>query len=105
MLTKTDPDDIQPFLLDASYVSTGVAEQVIFPENPEEVAKVLKEATVSRMAVTVSGAGTGTVAGRVPCGGIILATDKLSKILSISLGDKGGSAVAEIGRASCRERV
>ena len=97
MLTKTDPDDIQPFLLDASYVSTGVAEQVIFPENPEEVAQVLKEATVSGKAVTISGAGTGTVAGRVPSGGIILATDKLSKILSISRSEKGGSAVAEAG--------
>src|SRR5688500_19083879 len=97
MLTKTDPDDIQPFLLDASYVSTGVADEVSLHENPEEVVQVLKEATVSGKAVTISGAGTGTVAGRVPSGGIILATDKLSKILSISRSEKGGSAVAEAG--------
>src|SRR5918994_5673526 len=97
MLTKIDPDEIQPFLSDASYVSTGIAEQVIFPENPEEVAEVLKEATLNGRAVTISGAGTGTVAGRIPSGGIILATDKLSKILSISRSQHGGSAVAEAG--------
>ena len=97
MLTKTDPDEIQPFLSDASYVSTGIAEQVIFPENPGEVAEVLKEATANARAVTISGAGTGTVAGRIPCGGIILATDKLSQILSISRDENGGSAVAEAG--------
>lgn len=97
MLTKTDPDEIQPFLSDASYVSTGIAEQVIFPENPGEVAEVLKEATANARAVTISGAGTGTVAGRIPCGGIILATDKLSQILSISRDESGGSAVAEAG--------
>lgn len=97
MLTKTDPDDIQPFLTDASYMSTGIAERVVFPENPEEVSDVLKEATASRTAVTVSGAGTGTVAGRVPCGGIILATDRLDQIQSISRSDSGGSASAEAG--------
>lgn len=97
MLTKTDPDEIQSFLSDASYLSTGIAEQVSFPENLEEVAEVLKEATVNGKAVTVSGAGTGTVAGRIPTGGIILATDKLSKILNISRSDYGGSAVAEAG--------
>src|SRR5688500_18346349 len=97
MLTTADPDDIHPFLLDASYVPTGVAEQVIFPENPEEVAQVLKKATASGKPVTISGAGTGTVAGRIPSGGIILATDKLSKILSISRDENGGSAIVEAG--------
>ncbi|HKO44692.1 MAG TPA: FAD-binding oxidoreductase [Pyrinomonadaceae bacterium] len=97
MLTKTDPDEIQPFLADASYVSTGIADQVIFPENPEEVSEVLKEATANGRPVTISGAGTGTVAGRIPSGGIILATDKLSKILSISRDENGGSAVVEAG--------
>ena len=97
MLTKTDPDQILPFLSDASYVLTGIAEQVTLPENPEEVASVLKDATVSGRAVTISGAGTGTVAGRIPSGGIILATDKLCKILSISRDENGGSAVAEAG--------
>lgn len=97
MLTKTNPEDIQPFLSDASYMSEGVAERVVFPESPDEVAEVLKEATANNTPVTISGAGTGTVAGRVPFGGIILATDKLNQIQSISRNERGGSAVAEAG--------
>ena len=97
MLTKTDPDDIQPFLSDASYVSIGTADQVIFPENSVDVAEVLRNATATRTPVSISGAGTGTVAGRVPSGGIILATDKLAQIQSISRTETGGSAVAEAG--------
>ena len=97
MLTKTDPDDIQPFLSDASYLSAGAADKIIFPESSEEVAEILKDATSSRTPVTVSGAGTGTVGGRIPFGGIILATDKLARIESISCLESGGSAVAEAG--------
>jgi D-lactate dehydrogenase (cytochrome) len=97
MLIKTDPEDVQPFLSDASYMSEGVAERVVFPDSADEVAAVLKDAAAKRTPVTVSGAGTGTVAGRVPFGGIILATDKLNQIQSISRDDYGGSAVAEAG--------
>ena len=97
MLTKTDPDDIQPFLSDASYLSTGTAQELVLPENAVEVAEVLKEASARQAPVTISGAGTGTVAGRVPRGGIVLATDKLDRIQSISRNESGGSAVAEAG--------
>ena len=97
MLTKTDPDEIQPFLSDASYLRSGAAETVVFPESPLDVAGVLKEASASGTPVTISGAGTGTVAGRVPCGGLILATDKLAHIQSISRNETGASAVAEAG--------
>ena len=97
MLTKTDPDEIQPFLSDASYLPDGAADRLVFPESAEEVAKTLKEASSSRTPVTVSGAGTGTVGGRIPFGGIILATDKLNRIQSISCSESGGSTVAEAG--------
>jgi D-lactate dehydrogenase (cytochrome) len=47
--------------------------------------------------VTVSGAGTGTVGGRIPFAGIVLATDRLNQIKSIVHEAAGGSAVAEAG--------
>jgi D-lactate dehydrogenase (cytochrome) len=47
--------------------------------------------------VTVSGAGTGTVGGRVAFGGIVLATDRLNRIKSIVHEDGGGYAVVEPG--------
>ena len=98
MQTKTDPDEIQSFLADSSHVSGGFAERVVFPETAEEVAEVLRAATHNQTPVTISGAGTGTVAGRVPFGGVVLATDKLNHIKQIVHDDHGGGhAVAEAG--------
>ena len=97
MLTKSNPDEIQSFLADASYIRDAYADQVVLPESVEEVSEVLAEANRKRTSVTVSGAGTGTVGGRVPFGGIVLATDKLNHIKTITSGDGGGRAVAEAG--------
>src|SRR2546427_1461553 len=97
MLTKSQPDEIQSFPSDASYVQGGFAALVIFPESAEEVAKILASATRHRTAVTISGAGTGTVAGCVPFGGIVLATDKLNHIKSIVRDGVSCCAIAEAG--------
>jgi D-lactate dehydrogenase (cytochrome) len=97
MLTKSDPDQIESFLTDASHMRDGHADSVVFPENAEEVAEILRSATRDKIPVTVSGAGTGTVGGRIPFAGIVLATDKLKQIKSIVREDPGGRAVAEAG--------
>src|SRR2546427_6487154 len=97
MLTKTQPDEIQNFLSDASYLKGGNASYVVFPETAGEAANVLAEATRTKTPITISGAGTGTVAGRVPLGGIVIASDKLNHIKSVSREDAGGTAVAEAG--------
>ena len=98
MLTKTQPDEIQDFLSDASFLRGGSADRVVFPEAAEEVAEILAEATRTGTPVTVSGAGTGTVAGRVPFGGIVIATDKLNRIKEIIHDEKsGGRAIVDAG--------
>ncbi|HXM49329.1 MAG TPA: FAD-binding oxidoreductase, partial [Pyrinomonadaceae bacterium] len=98
MLTKSQPDEIQSFLTDSSHVRGGFAERVVFPETAEDVAEVLRAATRTQTPVTISGAGTGTVAGRVPFGGVVVATDKLNRITQIVHDDNGGGqAVAEGG--------
>jgi len=97
MLVKSDQDEIQDFLSDASYLRGGHAARVMFPESADEIAALLKQATHDRTPVTVSGAGTGTVAGRVPFGGIVVATDKLNRIKGIVDTDQGGRATAEAG--------
>jgi D-lactate dehydrogenase (cytochrome) len=89
--------EIESFLSDASFIRDGHAERVVFPETIEEVSEVLAAANRDRVPVTVSGAGTGTVGGRVPFGGIVLATDKLNRIRRIVRGEIGGFAVAEAG--------
>lgn len=97
MITKSEPDEIESFLTDASHMRDGHADRVVFPENAEEVAEILRSATRDKIPVTVSGAGTGTVGGRIPFAGIVLATDKLKQIKSIVREDPGGRAVAEAG--------
>jgi D-lactate dehydrogenase (cytochrome) len=97
MLIKTDPDEIRSFFSDASYLQEGNASQVIFPQTAEDVARALAEATRKRTPVTVSGAGTGTVGGRIPFTGIVLATDRLNRLGSIVRDETGGRAVAEAG--------
>ncbi|MDT5060267.1 MAG: hypothetical protein QOH63_726 [Acidobacteriota bacterium] len=98
MLSKSKPDEIQSFLADASNMQGGQAARVVFPENTQEVADVLAEATREGMPVTVAGAGTGIVGGRVPFGGCVLATSRLNRIKEIVReGDGGGWAVAEAG--------
>ena len=97
MQIRTDSDAIQSFLTDASFIRDGHADRVVLPESIEEVSQILANANADRVPVTVSGAGTGTVGGRVPFGGIVLATDKLNHIKSIVREDRGGFAVVEAG--------
>src|SRR5215470_18965160 len=95
MQVKSDQDEIQDFLSDASYIREGHADRVVIPETVEEVPEILAAANRDRVPVTVSGAGTGTVGGRVASGGIVLATDRLNQIKSIVHYEDGGFAVVE----------
>ena len=97
MKVTSNQHEIESFLTDASFIREGHADRVVFPESVEEVSEVLKSANRDRVPVTVSGAGTGTVGGRVAFGGIVLATDRLNRIKSIVREEGGGYAVAEAG--------
>ena len=97
MQIKSSPDEIQSFLSDASFIREGHADRVALPETVEEVSEILAAANRDRVPVTVSGAGTGTVGGRVAFGGIVLATDKLNHIKSIVHEQGGGHAVVQAG--------
>src|ERR1043166_9236018 len=97
MQTKTNPDEIESFLSDASFIREGPADRVVLPDSVEEISEILANANRERLPVTVSGAGTGTVSGRVAFGGILLATDKLNRIKQIVREGAGGFAVVEPG--------
>ncbi len=97
MLIKTSADEIQSYLADSSNMRGGHATRVVFPESASEVAEVLAQATREETPVTVAGAGTGIVGGRVPFGGIVLATDRLNRIKEITREGDGGRAVVEAG--------
>jgi D-lactate dehydrogenase (cytochrome) len=97
MLSKSNLEETRAFLSDASNLAGGHASRVVFPETTAEVAGVLADAARTNTHVTVAGAGTGVVGGRVPFGGIVLATDRLNRIKEIVKDDRGGRATAEAG--------
>lgn len=87
----------ESYVSDASFIRDGYADRVVLPESVEEVSEILAGANRDRVPVTVSGAGTGTVGGRVAFGGLVLATDKLNRIKNLVRENEGGYAVAEAG--------
>src|SRR5438552_9425077 len=97
MLVKVDTDESQSLRTVSSYIPEGYAALVCFPETAEDVGAILAGATREQTPVTVSGAGTGAVDGRVPAGGIVIATDELNQIKSIVRDGMGGRGVAEAG--------
>ena len=84
MQVKTQLDELQNYLIDASNLSGGFADKLFIPETSAEIAEILKEANEKRIPVTVSGARTGTVGGAIPFGGIVISLEKFNKIKEIN---------------------
>ncbi len=95
MQVKTQLDDLQNYLTDASNMPGGHAEKLLVPENTSELTQILREANESKTAVTISGARTGTVGGAIPFGGVVVSLEKLNKVISIDKEAK--TAVVEPG--------
>ncbi len=83
MIIKTNPDEIENYLSDASNFK-GYCDAVYFPENEKEISEIIKEANEKKVPVTVAGNGTGLTGARVPQGGIVISTEKLNKIIEIN---------------------
>lgn len=91
MFRLTQPNEIEPYLKDASQFS-GTAEGVVLPENEKEVAEFLKEANAKKIPVTILGGKTGLAGAAVPQGGWALSTEKLSRILQVEKRSKDKSS-------------
>lgn len=83
MLAKTQLEDLQNYLTDASNMPGGYADKLFIPENTLEIADILREADENKISVTVSGARTGTVGGAIPFGGYVVSLERLNKIEEI----------------------
>jgi D-lactate dehydrogenase (cytochrome) len=79
MIIKKTPESIASYLRDASNFSGGNAEEVVIPENSEELVDFLRNETRN---VTISGAGTGLTASRIPSKGIIISLEKFNNIVN-----------------------
>ena len=80
MLVKTEPDELQNYLIDASNLQGGHADKLYIPETAHEISEILKEANAAKIQVTISGARTGTVGGAIPFGGCVISLEKFNKI-------------------------
>ena len=87
MIIKKDKSEIENYLVDSANYR-GYCEAVYFPENESDIIQILKTANQSRQKVTVAGNGTGLTGARVPEGGIVIATDKLNKIIEVNRNKK-----------------
>ncbi len=81
---STAPERIAEYSQDA-LKQIFCAEVIVSPRTAEEIAAIMKLANERRIAVTVRGGGVGYTGGAVPLrGGIVLATDRMDRILEIS---------------------
>lgn len=96
MKIKQDQSQIVGYLEDASNFKGGKAFSVYIPENENEVSDVLKYCVKNKIPLTVSAAGTGTVAGRIPLDGVVLSTEALNKIIKIDKQNKQATLQAGV---------
>ena len=89
MQVKTQIDDLQNYLTDASNMQGGHADKLFIPESADEIAQILRDANERKIPVTISGARTGTVGGAIPFGGYVISMERMNKIIEI---DKEGLA-------------
>ena len=88
LLIKKEKEDILSYLEDSSNFKDGNAERVYIPENETELKEVLTDSAKKNIPITISGGGTGTVAGRVPKEGYIVSLEKFNQIININKEDK-----------------
>jgi len=93
---KTDKVHLRAYSYDATK-EHYYPEAVVFPENEEEISKILKYCNDNKIAVIPRGAGSGFTGGALPVnGGIVLAVEKyMNKILEID--EKDMVAVVQPG--------
>lgn len=81
--TSTAPEDILCYGFDASGLE-ALPSAVVWPQDVEDVIKVIKFASTNGIPVMPRGAGTGMTGGAVPSqGAIILSMEKMNRIIEI----------------------
>ncbi|MFH0815866.1 MAG: FAD-binding oxidoreductase [Methanobacteriota archaeon] len=84
MRVETSSEAFEEFLTDESnahYAEPGSVEAVYFPASESELAEILRDASLQKKKVTVSGAGTGVTGARVPkSGGLVVSMAEMVRI-------------------------
>ncbi|MCX7780276.1 MAG: FAD-binding oxidoreductase [Negativicutes bacterium] len=83
----TDPEKLEQYSHDEESDTQyhKMPEVVLFPENTEQVAEIMKVADQELIPVVARGAGTGLACAAVPIyGGIVLSFEKMNRILEVN---------------------
>ena len=97
---STNPEQLVEYSQDA-LKQVFRAEAIVFPGTAEEIAAIMRFANEHRVYVTVRGGGVGYTGGAVPLrGGIVMATDRLNRILA----KHTGQPIEQIDRDTDRDR-
>lgn len=88
MIIKKETGQILSYLEDTSNLKIGNAAAVYIPKSEDEILEIIKEAREKDMPLTASGAGTGTVGGRIPQEGAVISLEKMNDIISIDKENK-----------------
>jgi len=93
------------FAADATKIA-HMPDVVAFPQNSEEISRILRLATEKGFPVVPRGAGTGMSGGAVPVhGGVVLAMDRLNRILSIDRDNQIAKAEPGVITADLQQAV
>ncbi|MCX8056967.1 MAG: FAD-binding oxidoreductase [Ignavibacteria bacterium] len=84
MIVKKDFELIQNYLSDASNYKSTNCDALYIPETYDELIELVEWANQNKIPLTISGAGTGLVGGRVPLEGVIVSLEKFNKILELN---------------------
>lgn len=79
----TDPNDISPYLHEERGLKRSNADIVVRPRSSKDLAILVKLCSKNKIPIVPVGGLTGLVGGAVATGGVIAATDRMNKILSI----------------------
>jgi glycolate oxidase len=75
--------DLKLYEYDGS-IDKHLPEAVVFPQNPDQVAQIVKYCNRERLYYTARGAGTGLSGGAIPLrGGVLIAFTRMNKILEV----------------------
>jgi len=104
----TDAADMKPYLHEERGLEKGVADAVLRPSKVQEVSHILQACTEAKVPVVPVGGSTGLVGGTLARGGVIVATDKLTKIIEIDPLNKTmiletGCILADVQKAAAHE--
>ncbi len=104
----TDAGDMAPYLHEERGLAESSADLVARPANTSEVSEVVRACAASKTPIVPVGGSTGLVGGTLASGGVLLATDRLIKIIEVdalnnTMTVEAGCILAELQNAAAEQ--